>query len=389
MVQVLQSNRQKQPSFLQSIAGGLAEGASQAIPEYFKQQAQQKQIQQANAAYKQLTGQDLSGLPPEAQSKLAAELLKGNAKKDLFKEKENAFKQRFGKKDVNEPSNFYLADITPEEAFELENMGYKGAVAGRKAAIEEQIEHEERIREKNAVKNLLRETGDYDEDEIETLSESYDVPTARSINLKKKEPPLYEPTAQKLAAERTDRFITEVENRGRAAEEKLRGLEEGMMLHKQGATGFKLSNALADYFNNPALADPSSKAFNAAMKSQYSGIGDIVKGKVSNFEFMTFEKRIATAADSPQAAEALMVSAMMESKIAAKERQIMQEKRQEYYEKGESPPADFDLQVSKILRPYADLILHETNQRLKDILNPTKKAKLSDEEYSQFFPSLQ
>lgn len=84
MVQVLQSNRQKQPSFLQSIAGGLAEGASQAIPEYFKQQAQQKQMQEANAAYKQLTGHDLSGLPPEAQSKLAAQLLQGNQKTQEF-----------------------------------------------------------------------------------------------------------------------------------------------------------------------------------------------------------------------------------------------------------------------------------------------------------------
>lgn len=97
MVQVLQSNRQKQPSFLQSIAGGLAEGASQAIPEYFKHQAEQKKMQQANAVYKQLTGQDLSGLPPEAQSKLAAQLLQTQGKENLYNKKQDFLSEVFGK----------------------------------------------------------------------------------------------------------------------------------------------------------------------------------------------------------------------------------------------------------------------------------------------------
>jgi hypothetical protein len=83
MVQVLQNNRQKQPSFLQSLVGGIADGAQTAIPQYFQQQAQQRQLQQANDTYKRLTGQDMSGIPPQDQAKIYTEMLKGQNKQNL------------------------------------------------------------------------------------------------------------------------------------------------------------------------------------------------------------------------------------------------------------------------------------------------------------------
>lgn len=381
MVQVLTPNQQKSPTFMQSVMGGLSEGIPKGIERY-QQLSQQKALKEKFP--------ELAGLPPELQKIALTEQLRGQSKENLLKQKQEMFASKFGNSKTGSDENKKsIADLSREEALELENMGFKGISSARESAVKENEKHADRIREKQAVKNLLRETGDYDEEEMEQLSESYDVPTARALNLKKKEPPIYEPEAQKLAAQRTDKYITSVEAKGRAAEEKLRGLEEGMMLHKQGATGFKLTNKLSEYFKNPALADPASKAFNAAMKSQYSGIGDIVKGKVSNFEFQTFEKRIATAEDSPQAAEALMVSAMMESKIAKKEMELTEELRRKYYEQGKSPPADFDLEVSKDLRPYADLILAQTNKQLLNILNPTKKEKFKEEDWQHFFPSLQ
>ena len=185
--------------------------------------------------------------------------------------------------------------------------------------------------------------------------------------------PAYESESSKRDAKRTQDFIDETNSKGRTADIKMRGLNEGYELWKQNATGAKLGNYLADYFGVDALKDPKSVAFNAALKAQYSGISDIVKGKVSNFEFQTFQGMIADASDSPQAAEALLVSAMMEAKISQAERDLVSKKRQEYYDKGEDPPKNFDIQIEKELRPMADLILQETNQKLKNILSPTKK----------------
>lgn len=405
MVQVIPRKEQNKPNTAQIFGEAFGAGMN-AISEHRQQQKMQEAVRKENEAIKRETGIDLSGVMDPKIRQQAVQLA-GQAKN---KEKEIAFKNSERRKLLGEirgnPSQQQgqqLAGMGQDEqmsdaqyyynqadqlAAAQENQLANQAFKKGQAIEKQEKEFQERLREKDAVKSLLRETGDYDEDELEDLSTKYDLITARSLNLKKKEPSPYEPTSQKLAAERTDKYITDVTNKGRAAEEKLRGLEEGMALHKAGATGYKFMNTLAKYFDNPALADPASKGFNAAMKSQYSGIGDIVKGKVSNFEFSTFEKRIASAEDSPQAAEILMVAAMMESQIAVKEKELLEKKRMEYYQKGESPPADFDLQVTKELKPYADMILHQTNDRISNILNPTKKNNENKAQFDQIFKGL-
>lgn len=77
MVQVLQGQNRRAPSFAQSVAGNLAESVPQAFQQYFANQRQPQQSQQANERYKELTGQDLSGLPPQAQQQIAQLLLQG------------------------------------------------------------------------------------------------------------------------------------------------------------------------------------------------------------------------------------------------------------------------------------------------------------------------
>lgn len=392
MIQVIEENRKKNPSYLQSLMGGFAEGLPGAIKKYQGQKLAQQNMQQENEAAKR-AGYDLSGFTdPKLRQQRQASALQGQREKSEY-EREFQGKQQLQKEkfeqlgygqgnqqqnQMNDPSLITDEQILQATAVDkaygtqLRNLR-NDAIAKKKAEETSEKTHAERVQEKNAVKELLRETGNYDEDELEHLSEFYDVPTARALNLQKKEPSLYEPTAQKLAAERSNKFINEGEERGRIADEKIRGVEEALTLHKQGATGFKLMNWLGDYFDNPALKDPASIGFNAAMKSQYSGISSIVGGKVSNFEFQTFQGRIASAEHSPKSAEILLISSKMESQIAQKERDIINQKREEYYEKGISPPANFDIEVMKELRPYADLIMHKTNEDILNVLNPTKK----------------
>lgn len=195
----------------------------------------------------------------------------------------------------------------------------------------------------------------------------------------------YETESDKIDAKRTGDYINSVAEKGKSADIKLRGINEGMELLKQGATGFKIGNYLADYFDVPALRDPKSSAFNAAMKSQYTGIGDIVKGKVSNFEFQTFQGMIADAENNPKAAELLLVSAKMEAMINQKEREIVDAKRMDYYNKGEKMPPNFDIQVRKELQPYADLIMHQTNEEMRNIISPTQKGNPNNQRLQEIF----
>jgi hypothetical protein len=77
MVQVLKSNREKQPSFLQSIVGGLVQGLPAGIEKYAglkKERGQQKAISD-------ILGEEYAGLPPELQKIALAEQLKGDTEK--------------------------------------------------------------------------------------------------------------------------------------------------------------------------------------------------------------------------------------------------------------------------------------------------------------------
>jgi len=385
MVQILRAP-ERQPTRGEKLSGAISRGleqGSQLMQEYEVKEQQKKQ----KAAISKLTGYDLSDInDPKILEKAFEIAMQGKQKEGEGNRRKSFFDSISGGKQGQQVD---YSQITDDQIIEAEGaekgLGQQlrnlrsDALNRIEKENKAETENQERVREKESVKKLLRETGDYDEEELEDLSQVYDVPTARALALKKKEQPLYEPTAQKLAAERTDKYISGVETKGRAADEKVRGIEEGMTLHQQGATGFKVGNWLAKQFDNPALADPGSKAFNAAMKSQYSGIGDIVKGKVSNFEFQTFQQRIATAEDSPKAAECLMVSALMENRIAQKERDIVDQKRQEYFDLGKSPGPNFDIEVQKELKPYADMVLAQTNKQLLNILNPTKKNQANRE----------
>lgn len=390
MVQVIKRTESQRKSTSEQFNEAFGQGL-QALEKY--QGMQQKKA--ANKSIQEQFGFDPTGMT-DKQVEIGMQLAgqrqnqqaKTKSRNDLIGNIEGMGQKGQNLQESEQNTSDYYYDLAHKYAMAEENQLANQAFKKGQSIEKQDKEFNERIREKDAVKSLLRETGDYDEGELEDLSTIYDLPTARALNLKKKEPSPYEPTSQKLAAERTDRFITDVTNRGRSAEEKMRGLNEGWALHKAGGTGYKFTNTLADYFGNEALRDPASKGFNAAMKSQYHGMGDIVKGKVSDNEFNTFKQRIASAEDTPEAAEILMISAMMEAQINIKEMELLNQKRMEYYEKGESPPADFDLQVMNELRPYADMIMHQTSNRINNVLNPTKKNNENKAQFDEIFRGL-
>lgn len=384
--------------FGRAVGTGLGEGASEGFAKAVQLKQDKKKLDQENEEIYKHTNIRLSSTNPELRKIEFAEKLKLQAAEQEKKSDNDYYDRLFGgnnqKPNMQQSSNitpdedkaerngFNPLNITDEMILRSGKKGDKLRAIRNDARIQQEKdqkqnkEYEDRVREKQNVKNILRETGDYDEDELERLSETMDPTTARQKIKKQTEPKPYESTADKLAVERTYKYIDDVQAKAKESEVKLRSLQEGMELHKAGATGWKITNALADYFGNEALRDPKSAAFNASMKSQYSGIAQTVGGKVSNFEFQTFQGRIAQAEQSPKTAEALMISAEMENKINIKESEILNRIREEYFEKGEPLPFhNLDIMVQKELRPYADLIMHQTNDKLGNLLNPTSESR--------------
>ncbi len=79
MVQVLRApERPKSPG--EAFLEGIGMSIPGAVDQYFSKQQQQKQASQRNETIKRLTGEDLSGLPPEMQQAYVIEQLKGKNK---------------------------------------------------------------------------------------------------------------------------------------------------------------------------------------------------------------------------------------------------------------------------------------------------------------------
>ncbi len=190
-----------------------------------------------------------------------------------------------------------------------------------------------------------------------------------------------------MAAKRVDKYVSEVEDAAKSAQGDIVALNLMDNLSDQGGTGFKAENALADWLeskgvkNVESLRNPLSKAFNSVSKILMGGFGDIVKGKVSNFEFQTFKGMLAQAEDRPEAAKAMIMTQRLIRKISIEENKIMQEEIQKYHDKGQSPPSNISQIVEQRLRPIADQMTAETSQNLRNLLSP--RGKIEDLELNQ------
>ncbi len=106
MVQVIQSNRQKPPSFMQSILGGIAANTPAAIEKYQGMKLQQQQMSQENEAAKRM-GIDLSGISdPKVRQEIISNSLKGQTQGQ-----QNKFLTEENERKFNRESNFKVQQL--------------------------------------------------------------------------------------------------------------------------------------------------------------------------------------------------------------------------------------------------------------------------------------
>ncbi len=108
MVQVLSAPKPKQPSFLQSLMGGIAEGVGPAIEKYEGLQRQNSQKEAISKTF----GSEIANLPPELQKLAVAESLKYQGKEKLFNKKQDFLKKIFGN-EKKENSNLNMEEQEP------------------------------------------------------------------------------------------------------------------------------------------------------------------------------------------------------------------------------------------------------------------------------------
>jgi len=281
-----------------------------------------------------------------------------------------------------------MTDTEATARFNVNQIQKEAAAKEKKTQkdIEKQGKDKEAEEKKQAqqseVKTYLMETGRYSEEQAEELSKTLSPVSARALDYNSQ--PKFESESDKLDAKRVADYIVNTEERAKASDADIAALTIQKDLLKQGATGMKFWNAVADVAQSygipgsEALRDPASKAFDSSVKQMISGFGDIVKGKVSNFEFTTLKSMLAQAADSPEAAGAMIEVQSMNRRIAVEENKIMQQVLQEYEAAGKPRPRNLMHVVNERLRPISNQIVTETSQNIRKILYPETRSTNKD-----------
>lgn len=364
MVQQLQPKQGLGDILGQSIGQGFSHGMQQRLAQQQQQKQQEQQSSMLNAALSeaQKAYTDPNATPEQREFGMLKALHR-------FPDISNQLSKTFSEQKALVAKG--QAEIAKNEAYQARTT----AMAG-KAETDLNAKAAQRERDRAETQVLYEQAGEPPQRAAELAKTNTPV-SARSYLHGKNQKPTYEPTSQKFKAERTQGYINRVLERGENAEADLRAIEEAESLVKT-ATGFKVENWLAKKTGEKAFENPETAAYKAAIKRSYVGFGDIVKGKVSNQEFQTLEQMVAQAENSPKAAEGILIGQKMEKQIALKERDIVNQLREQFAQKGEEEPPNFDILVQNQLKPYTSAIVAQTISQMNDILNPTKKSKKKD-----------
>lgn len=346
---------QAKPNPLATFGGHLAQGLADKYSENQEMAQRNAEIKKGFAALGENPSrmeilQTIEGLRiPDEQKKRLYEGFGDIEKDKLTREKSKQEAEKSEKKQVRAKKLAQTYGISEEEAEGLEPSDI--AALGRHRAKQEPggpgaqpippqiVEKMKEVRAKNPEstgKQLLREMDDagiprrWSEPEAKLQSEQDAI--------KSQDP--YFKAAQSQQAKANVAQSQDVLRQGDAAGKELLAIE-GMRRNIK-STGFNLRNKLADLFGQPSWKDPNSEEFKSYTKQTLMKAADIVRGKVSNFEFQTIGDLYANADKSQAANEALLdwqYALAKTQQIRGKEAsKILKENRG-------IPPPDFTQQV--------------------------------------------
>lgn len=319
------------------------------------------------------------GLTTEKKAGLA-DVFKDVSKRKAESDKARAEQESWKK----QAKSLGLPEDTPPEivkkAFELD----------KKRTEEEKVSTEEKAQ----TKRLLKEAGK-SEEEAEEMSNTLKPVDARSILSASNQIAPYEKKADVLEAERIGEYWNEVASAGRTADRDLFTLDVQDQLSDEGATGFKLRNALADMIEQKfgvdakGLRDPKADVYNAASKKLMGFMAELIKGKVSDNEFKRLSGLLSQAENSPKAAKLMNEQLRMQRLMDKAEYEIGQKIRLRNQAEGKPLMGPlFDAEVQKEAAPVFQAIVNQGLANMRNTLRggPTigKDAREKMDSYKLF-----
>lgn len=156
MVQILEANPTKRPSFLDSLFGGMARGVEPAAESYFQNKAAQSKTALQNEALKKAGFGDLIGLPEKVQQAVITEKLKGQRKQEELSQLNEALGFTQGKTRSKSMADELVKGEPNEEESRFYTPEQKALIAQIKPAVERSLSHSEDVerREETAKRQM-------------------------------------------------------------------------------------------------------------------------------------------------------------------------------------------------------------------------------------------
>jgi hypothetical protein len=346
-MQVLPAGQPKQ-SFGQKLNQGVGRSL-----DIFSQQIQSRKQDQALS---EITGMDVSGLPPEMKQAVLVEALKQQGKNQLQSQKQSFLDSLFGGGQQQEQSP---QDMMPEqqgmESFDQGQMGQQGQMQRQGGFDPSKVSDADIARAASIDPVLGRE-----------LRAAKDT-GLREKRLEEERSPEYQ-RGKLLTTEQAKadvKYNQELQSSSKLNKIKADTLDKLDKLNKKGVTGKPYEKLLekSGLFN---LTSEGRREFAADVKNLITDIRSILGGQFSQFEFQTILNAYPSADFSKEANDAIIRNLKEFQDIRNKEFEIASDLKKK---NGGRPPEDFQSQVNERVQEYAASKKDEIKKNMQDVMN--------------------
>jgi hypothetical protein len=313
----------KVKSFGEKMGGALGRGLSEGVEQGLDNRKKLQALNAENEQIKKATGIDLSGInDPETRKIAFSEQLKGQMKKQELQEKyavESEALMRDAPQLFDEEGNFDFDESLGET--EVVERGPRlipdskiadWALKNPKAADRMQKYNDRISKIKREEDKLQREAEESEVlskfrrgEELTPEDEAKLSPvSARSLI----EKPVYEPTAQRLQAERSSKEAEDIEKQYKTAKDEEMRLNRQEELAEKGNLSTPAMTKLLTTLGIPlgVLGNPDTEEY-AKLETDYvRNVNDIFRGQIRVFEVQTYLKTIPSLLNSDEGKKAII-----------------------------------------------------------------------------------
>ena len=377
MVQVIQSHRQKGPSFLQSLVGGLAEGASTAIPQYFEHQKKQNALAAENEAAKKL-GIDLAGFQdPALRKEVVSQQLQGKRKTE-----ENQGKLLRNQAIIADLENRY--DLPPGSLSSYEDDPAMAARIAKPAKEKNPTLTEKPVPAKTsqAIKKILINNPTATADELRSLMDEAEIPPVYSNpyteNRRRTEEQVTKTKEDQRRALRQETLPirTKLAEKAMTARKGIQNKEHMMDLIETGNLDDPTFAALAESLPlnlGKRMLSPETVEYKAGLVEEFGDLRNIFQGQTRMKEIELLEAKVADIYLTDEQKKTILKSRIN----ALKSDIILAEAASELEDKEDLGVLQFNTELEKKAQPKMEALFNNILDEQKAVIDAAERRKNS------------